>query len=146
MKKLRTLLIAMLSFAAAAAYADNESPIRIDQLPQQAQQFIKQHFAGSKVLLAKVENDFPGKSYDVIFENGSQIEFDGKGSWKEIDCKRSAVPAAIIPTPIAEYVKTNYPDSKIVKIDRDRKGYEIELSNKVEITFNSKFEVVDIDN
>ena len=145
MKGLRTFFTVVLSMFAAIAYADNEKPIKVTQMPQTAQQFIKQHFAGSKILLAKEEFDFPQKSYEVIFENGNQIEFDSKGNWKEIDCGRSGVPAAAVPSPIMQYVKSNHPDAKIVKIERDRKEYEVKLSNRMEITFDTKFNVIDID-
>ena len=69
-------------------------------MPQQAQQFIKQHFADSKVALAKMESDFFYKSYEVIFTNGDKVEFDNKGNWEEVNCKYSSVPTAIIPAAI----------------------------------------------
>jgi hypothetical protein len=32
-----------------------------------------------------------------------------------------------------------------MKIDRDRRDYEISLSNRLELTFDKKFNLVDID-
>ena len=66
-------------------------------MPQKAQQFIKQHFAGSNIAMAKVESDFLQKSYDVIFTDGNKVEFDKKGNWTEVNCKFSVVPQGIIP-------------------------------------------------
>ena len=60
-------------------------------MPQPAQQFIKQHFADSKVALAKMESDFFYKSYEVIVTNGDKVEFDNKGNWEEVNCKYSSV-------------------------------------------------------
>ena len=48
------------------ARADDDKPIQVTQMPQPAQQFIKQHFADSKVALAKMGSDFFYKSYEVI--------------------------------------------------------------------------------
>ena len=140
MKKLVFLLVCLFTLQTVAR-ADDDKPIQVTQMPQQAQQFIKQHFADSKVALAKMESDFFYKSYEVIFTNGDKVEFDNKGNWEEVNCKYSAVPAAIIPATI----QNNYPDAKILKIERDKKDYEVKLSNRTELKFDLKFNLIDID-
>ncbi|MFQ8826224.1 MAG: PepSY-like domain-containing protein [Alistipes sp.] len=57
-----------------------------------------------------------------MLENGSDLEFDRRGQWTEIDAERATVPQSIIPLRIADYLKRNYPDRPVVKIDRDRRG------------------------
>ena len=57
MKKLVFLLVCLFTLQTVAR-ADDDKPIQVTQMPQQAQQFIKQHFADSKVALAKMESDF----------------------------------------------------------------------------------------
>ena len=51
MKKLVFLLVCLFTLQTVAR-ADDDKPIQVTQMPQQAQQFIKQHFADSKVALA----------------------------------------------------------------------------------------------
>ena len=85
------------------------------------------------------------KSYDVVFTNGEKVEFDKSGEWKEARCRQSEVPAQIVPEAIRNYVKTNYPDARILQIEYDDNEYEIKLSNRWEITFDSKMRVIDID-
>ena len=68
-----------------------------------------------------------------------------KGNWEEVDCRYGEVPAAIIPVPLKNYLNANYPDEKVLKIERDRRGYDLKLSNKLELKFNNDFEIVDID-
>ena len=92
-----------------------------------------------------MESDFFYKSYEVIFTNGDKVEFDNKGNWEEVNCKYSYVPTAIIPAAIQKYVTTNYPDAKILKIERDKKDYEVKLSNRTELKFDLKFNLIDID-
>ena len=145
MKKLFFLLVCLFTIQ-TVAFADNDKPIQINQMPATAQQFIKQHFSGQKVAMAKVESDFFDKSYEVIFTSGNKIDFDKKGNWKEVNCKFSFVPNAIIPVAIQNYVKTNYPETKILKIDKDKKDYEVTLSNRIELKFDLKFNLIDIDN
>ena len=82
----------------------------------------------------------------VIFTDGNKVEFDKKGNWTEVNCKFSVVPQGIIPAPIQKYVTTNYADAKILKIERDKADYEVKLSNGWELKFDSKFNLIDIDN
>lgn len=64
---------------------------------------------------------------------------------KEINCKYSAVPAGVIPAQILKYVSENYPDAKVLKIERDKKDYEVKLSNRWELKFDLQFNLIDID-
>ena len=121
------------------AWADNDKPIQIGQLPTKAQTFITTYFKEHKVALAKMESGLFYKSYDVIFTNGEKLEFDKSGDWTEIQCKASEVPVQAIPAEIRSYVTSTYPDAKILQIERDGKEYEIKLSNHWEITFDYKF-------
>ena len=135
MKKLLLLLVCLFTFQAVVK-ANDDKPIKVAQLPQSAQQFIKSHFGNSKVAIAKMETDWLDKSYDVIFTDGN---------WKEINCKYSAVPAGVIPAQILKYVSENYPDAKVLKIERDKKDYEVKLSNRWELKFDLQFNLIDID-
>lgn len=143
-KKSIMALICLVAFQ-TTAMADNDKPISVAQLPATAQQVINTLFSGKKVALAKVESGLLDKSYDVIFTTGEKIEFDRNGNWTEIDCKRSTVPAKLVPSQITGYVNSNYSGNKILKIEKDRNEYEINLSNGVEIKFNKNFMVIDID-
>ena len=143
--KAKILLLFCALFVQATAFAGIDKPVTFEQLPVAAQQTIKKHFANRQIALAKVEVELIGKSYDVIFTNGDKIEFDGKGQWTDIDCKRSQVPAVLVPTAIAAFVKKNYPQATILKIERNRKTYEVELSNRLELEFDKSFRLIDID-
>ena len=57
----------------------------------------------------------------------------------------SAVPTALIPEQIKASVKKTFPGATIIKLDRDRRGYDVKLNNGMELEFNKKFEIVDID-
>lgn len=145
MKKLAFLFVCLFTLN-MMAWAGNDKPIQVTEMPKSAQQFIKSHFAGQAVAMAKMETEFLDKSYDVIFTNGDKVEFDKKGQWTKIDCKHTQVPAEVIPEAIQKYVAQNYPDAKILKIEvTDRRGYEIDLSNGFDIEFDKKMNVIEID-
>ncbi len=144
MKKL-VLLFVCVFMTSVVVMADNDKPITVNQLPAQAQTFLNTYFKGHKVALAKQETEVFNKSYDVVFTTGEKVEFDKSGEWTEVQCRQSEVPAQIVPEAIRTYVQTNYPDTKILSIERDRKEYEVKLSNRWELTFDAMMRVIDID-
>ena len=144
MKKFIMMLVCMFAVH-TMVMADNDRPIQVNQLPVKAQTFIKTYFKNHKVALAKMESGVFYKSYDVVFTNGEKVEFDKAGEWKEVRCRQSEVPAQVVPEAIRNYVKTNYPDARILEIEFDHNEYEIKLSNRWEITFDSQMRVIDID-
>ena len=145
MKKLLILAAAVFALGTSTVSADNDRPISVSELPEKAQQFIRQHFPNEKVSLAKMERELFDTTYEVIFTSSSKVEFLKNGDWKEVDCKYSTVPAAIIPQQIAQYVSQYYPDTSVVQIDRDKRDYEVKLTNGLELTFDLKFNLIDID-
>lgn len=145
MKKMMFLFMSLFVMN-LAVFADNDKPIQVTEMPKEAQSFVKSHFANQSVAVAKMETDFFDKTYDVIFTNGDKVEFDKKGKWTKVDCEHTQVPQAVIPAAIQQYVSKNYPDAKVVKIEKtDRKGFDVDLSNGFDIEFDKKMRVVEID-
>ena len=77
--------------------------------------------------------------------DGCTIDFDKKGNWTEVDCKKNAVPAALIPASVKDYVKANFPNEIITKIERKSTGIEVELANDFSLKFNKKGQFVSLD-
>lgn len=132
----RVIFLVCFIAVAAVAYAGNDRPIQFNELPKKAQQFIRQHFENVEVSYAKKENELFDKSYEVVFVDGSKIEFHNNGNWKEVDCHYGKVPDAIIPKTILDYVRRTYKSQIIVSIDRDSRDYEVALSNGLELKFD----------
>ena len=145
MKKILALLVCLLTISTGVR-ADDDRPVRFDQLPAKAQAYVKKYFPQEKVALAKMGKDFFDKKYEVIFANSSKVEFFKDRTWKEVDCKYSTVPEAVIPEAILRYVKATYPDHKVVKIEKEDRGYEAKLANGMKLEFDNKFNLIDIDN
>ena len=123
----------------------NDRIIPEAQLPASAKTFIQKTFPGQTVSYAKIDKDFGKTTYEVRLNNGVELEFDKNGTWDKVDCNFSAVPAHLVPTVIANYVKANFAGAKVVKIDKERYGYEVELSNDLELKFNRQGQLMEID-
>lgn len=137
MKKLLIALMLIIGCGGAAwAFVDSYVLDR-DQLPEAARQMLSDYFPKAKIGMIKVDRHLLKKTdYDVKLVNGTKIEFNNAGKWTSVDCKTRAVPEGLIKKPILNYVKKNFPDVKIVKIEKKSWGYEIELSDEVELKFD----------
>lgn len=144
---LRILMIAICCMISCnmVANAGNDKPISVNALPAKAQTLLSQHFNGQKVMLATIESGVVSRSYDVVLQNGTKLEFDKKGNLAEIDCKQATVPDQLIPQAIKNYLMANYAGQSVKKIEMNKNEYEVELANGLDLTFNKHFQLIDID-
>jgi hypothetical protein len=144
MKKLG-LIISAVFLTLGVACADVDRPISVEELPQKAQKFLKAHFSERDVSFAKEDPEFMYKDYEVVLTDGTKIEFASDGEWTSVDCRYGSVPMAIVPKQIEDYLKKNYPNVTVLGIDHERKEYEVRLNNRLELTFDKHFRLIDID-
>lgn len=133
-----TAAFVMAVFVSGTSFAGDDRPVTFDRLPEAAQQFIKKYFGDRKISYAVQDADWFDGDYEVRFVGGDKIAFRRDGSWEEVECKGTRVPADIVPAGIAGYVSRRHPDTRIVEIERDSRGYEIKLSDGAEIKFDRK--------
>lgn len=144
MKKVLSLLV-MALVAVQFVFADDVITQDVNQLPLTARNFINQYFTKPQVAHIKIETDIlKNKTYEVLLTNRTEIEFNSEGNWTEVDCKKNAVPAALIPVSVKEYVQQNFPRESITKIER-KGGVEVELTNDYTLKFNKKGQFVGMD-
>ena len=140
---------AILAIVLAAVCANAEKKVvAFGSIPQAAQQFANANFKGKQLASTQVDTMLFGaitEGYNIVYTDGTEIEFDADGNWKEIKAKTSAVPADLVPEKIKQYVKENFKGLPIVKIEQDAKGYEIELSNGRGLKFDPNFIFIGLD-
>ena len=142
MKRMRLLFIALLSMMVTSVAFADDKPIPVEKLPAAARTFVDTNFPGKKILYA--EKDW--NSYECRLDDGTKIDFTSKGEWKQVDCHgMSAAPAVLVPEAIKQYVETNFSNCMITKIDKERHGYDIELSNDLELRFNHQGALIGMD-
>ncbi|MDE5957623.1 MAG: PepSY-like domain-containing protein, partial [Muribaculaceae bacterium] len=79
-----------------------------------------------------------GKDYEVVLNDGTEITFDSKGNWEEVEVGATmTVPAAFMPQPMRTYLSANFKGVNVVGLEKKRNGYEVKLANDIELEFDS---------
>ena len=104
-------------------------------LPDAITAFIKQQFPNATVVGVEPDHDHGGLEYDVYLSDGTQLDFDANNQWEKVECMKG-VPAFFVPKAIASYVKGTYQNVAITKINKELHGYDIELANGMELSFD----------
>lgn len=141
MKQIKTIimLLAMVLAAAgsAAALPFDKYSLNREDLPKEAQEMLTTHFPKAKVSMIKVDRHLLKKTdYDVKLVNGTKIEFNNKGKWTSVDCKKRAVPETLLKKSMTRHVTKKHPGSKIVRIKKIAAGFEVGLSSGETLRFN----------
>lgn len=145
MKKLAVILAGLALAASAPAFAGEDRPINVEELPAASQQFIKTHYNNARVSYATVDQAIVTRDYKVVFADGTKVEFAKNGEWTEVDTRSGAVPDAVVPQQIRDVVAQRFPGHKIRSIERDRRGYEVKLDNGLDLDFGTNYRLNKID-
>jgi len=113
-------------------------------LPGEIKTYIAANFPKYTIRQAMKELDGLTKTYEIILNDLTELEFNRSGKITKIDGK-TKLPASVIPTSIASYVKSNYPDSYITGWQLDDRNQEIELNNGLDLEFNMNGLLLKID-
>ena len=146
MKKIIIIAALFIGFALCTTSCSKEASA---QTQISINNFVATYFPNEEVI-ATIRDGF---DYDVTLSDYTQIGFDGnlfgKIEWDEVDCRHAslstAVPAALVPVEISNYVSRIHGSQTITKIAKDNRGWDIELSNGIEIEFDKRFNVIDFD-
>lgn len=142
MKKI-VLLISVLA-ALSLQSCDGEKFVGVADLPENAATFIQNNFPSADVISVVKDYDDLSYTYDVVLSDGTKIEFNRSGEWRDVEARTSKVPDAIVPAKILTYVQSKYDGNYIVDIARDIR-YDVELDNRIELVFNLSGDYLGID-
>ena len=147
MKRIGIILIG-LALMTNMACADNDKVTNnINELPQVSRTFLNNYFDGNKVSHIKIDKDLflLVDSYDVILTDGTSVEFNRDGEWKEVKSFQQNIPDTLIPAEIRQYVSQNYPGQKIMTVERGKRKVSVDLANGLELKFDLNGNLIDID-
>lgn len=115
-----------------------ERAVAPQELPGEARSFIAQHYPEENPVLVIKTLDELAVTYKVVFADGTQVKFRRNGMWREIKSRSRAVPSAVVPAQIADYVARNFPGTFLVGIEHTCREWEVKLNNTIELTFDDK--------
>lgn len=137
MKKMKIFAVALVCFTmqSLTCLAGNDL-ISVNELPAPAVQFVADHFGNHDITTIEKGKQGLKTTYTVTLNDGTSISFQKNGKWKSVKSIENAVPETLVPTTITNYVSKNHPGQSIVKITNDMMGYDVELSNRVDLSFS----------
>ena len=144
MKKILLSVLAIATLAVTPTMAEDVA-ITAQKLPKEAQKFLSVHYPQNKVLSATHDRDITDNDYTVYLDDGTKIEFDGSGKWESIKNHNGKIPAGIVPAEIQKYIAAHYPSLGVEKIEHKRYGYEVELTNDLDMKFSSNGKFIGLD-
>lgn len=101
------------------------------QLPAEVDSFVEQLYP-DLTMESEVEHD---GDYEIHIAGGVEIDCDAQGQWTSVE-DPGGVPASIVPAGVKQYVDSVYKGRTIVKIERERQGYDVELYGKINLIFS----------
>ena len=122
MKKIFILLVIFSSVLAA-----DDWKVDPNELPKNAIDFINKFFPNNRIILAERDR----KKYEIVLENGVELEFFINGELKEVEGNYVAVPPEILPKTVANKVSVTFPNTTITKIKKKWNLYEVKLNNSM---------------
>jgi hypothetical protein len=147
MKRITNLCIFLLLAGPITMKAKGQDTmISVNKLPANSREFLNTHFNEMEISYVEVEKELLWvEGYEVILIDGTEVNFSRDGEWKEVERRKNAVPPAIVPGEIARYVEKNFPGKEILAIEKDNRKWEIKLSNRMELSFDTKWRLIDLD-
>lgn len=113
---------------------DFDQAIPVSSLPREITDYISANFPGRTIVWAEIDDD----EYEVYLSDGTEVYFDRRGRFLEVDRDRDAINPANLPQNILSYISTNFPNATIIKAELDDNYYEVELNNGMELYFDAQ--------
>lgn len=135
MKKIFMIIAAMM-LAVVPMLADEDRMIDREDLPKKAQVFLNEYFANAEVVYVKADREMGVvTSYDVVLMGDVKVEFSRGGEWTSVDCGLDRVPDGVLPQGVVKYVSSKFANAHVVEIERNKLGYDVKLSNDIDLDF-----------
>ncbi|EAJ2281620.1 PepSY-like domain-containing protein [Campylobacter vulpis] len=97
-------------------------------LPNAIKEFLQKNFQAQISLAQRDDN-----AYEIALNDGTELEFDVSGEWKEIEARGTAISYEVLPPHIASILKNEFKESAIKEIERKITYYKIKFYNNFEI-------------
>ncbi|TXJ44958.1 PepSY-like domain-containing protein [Brachyspira pilosicoli] len=125
MKKI-IYIITILSITAIYAYSRSAA---ISEVPKNAIAFADKYFPDNYLYRASEMSD----TYILIFKGGLKIYVNSKGEWNTISGGGDEISIEYVEDNVKNAIKKEYPNEKVIYIQKRSKDYKIEFKNRKKI-------------
>ena len=139
MKKFILTLLTLLLVGGSVMADGRKRAIDPENLPKPAIELIQKHWPSCAIDFAYIN----GKEYEALLTDGTIIQFDSKGIWKEMKCT-DGLPVTLVPGYITRYIVNRFPKQLIIDCEKLKGGYEVTLANGLEIQFDYRGNVTHV--
>lgn len=109
-----------------------------DQLPYEANNFIRQYYYYDDVIDIDIEGYGTATTYEVDFASGAQVYFDYYGNWYYVEAGwGDVIPSGIAPYNIENYVYNYFYPYGINSIYIRNWGYAVTLTDGTSLRFDN---------
>lgn len=122
-----------------------KSSVNFTDLPAKALETVNSHYNQNNIASYEVKTiPVIGKSYEVKFNDGAEIDFDSSGVWHEWkDAK--GLPKGVLPEAIKTYLAKNYASTFATAIDKESNKIKVDLASDIDLEFDVNGNFVRID-
>jgi len=116
-------------------------------VPQKITEYVAKHFPDNPITKFEKDLEDGRVTYEVELRDNTELEFNNKMEIIKIDSNSDSktLPKSVIPKVVHDYVKANYPNNFVVKWEKERRGYEVELNNDIDLKIYNNGRKVYID-
>ena len=115
-------------FVFILAFLKADVIISAHDLPSKSREFLQSHFDAKIGLVQRDE-----KSYEVYLSDGTELEFDSAGAWRQIEAKRKPLSYDILSPQIAAVLRSEFKNMTMRELERKINHYKIKFHNGSEI-------------
>ena len=151
MKKLLMMLFCLFTISCADAQVKQVSK---NKMPKNVVNYVEANYSDREPYyqIEYVNYNFNRiEDYEVLFDNGTKLEFCKNGELKSIDCGRhDHIELYLLPEEIAQYIDKVFTGFYVLEYDIEFNWnkpyrYEVELTNGITLRFNKKYKLVDVE-
>lgn len=145
---MRKIAVFMISWLLPAAIlltgCEEETVVKEPDVPEAIKSWVSTYFPDHPIVQVVKDRDDFTVTWDVILAEGVSLEFDKDYHITDLSYALG-LPDTVVPEPILEYVRTNYPQQLIVEWELNKRSQEVNLKNGLELEFSLEGEFLRID-
>jgi|SRR5690554_3522233 len=116
-----------------------------DELPENIREFINQHYNQQDIASYEIKTiPVKGKTYEVKFNHGAEIDFDESGTWHEWSDPKG-LPDGVLPENIKSYIDQHYGTTFATSIDIEKNEIKVDLASDIDLEFDTNGNFIRID-